>query len=92
MANGGRLDLVENASATGDWLIWPGGHGVFMSEATFGGGTVKLQGKSPNGTEIDVDGASVTANGSKAFYWPPGELRAHIATATAVYAYAVVIP
>ena len=91
MANTARATLAENASATGSAVLWPGGEGVFMAEATFGGGTVKLQMKSPNGTWIDVDGASLTAAGTKAFKAPAGEIRASIATATAVYAYAVLL-
>lgn len=90
MAKGGRVTLVANASATGSALKWPGGRGVFMAEATFGGGTVKLQTQTPNGTWIDVDGASVTAAGTKVFYLGPCLIRANIATSTAVYAYAAV--
>ena len=89
MANGYRATLAENASATGSAVHWPGGEGVFMAEATYGGGTVKLQAKSPNGTWIDVDGASTTAAGTKAFKAGAGDIRVNIATATAVYAYAV---
>lgn len=91
MAKGGRVTLVENASATGSAKQWPGGKGVFMAEATFGGGTVKLQTQTPNGTWIDVDGASVTAAGMKVFDLGPCQIRANIATATAVYAYAAVV-
>lgn len=91
MAQGGRVTLCENAAATGSALLWPGGQGVFLAEATYGGGTVKLQTKSPNGTWIDVDGASTTAAGTKVFYLGPCEIRVNIATATAVYAYAAVV-
>lgn len=83
-----RVTLVENASATGSALLYKGGRSVFMAEATFGGGTVKLQMKTPNGTWVDVAGASLTAAGVTAgLYLAPGEYRANIATATAVYAY-----
>ena len=92
MATGGRLDLLSNASATGSAAQWPGGKGVFAAEATWGGGTVKLQMKSANGTWLDVASNSLTANGITSFELPAGEIRANVATATAVYAYAVVVP
>lgn len=83
------LTLLSNASATGSAVAWPGGRGMFSAEATFGGGTVKLQYKSFNGTWIDV-GTSVTltANGIAGFELPMCEIRANVATATAVYCYA----
>jgi hypothetical protein len=84
---GYNLTLAANASADGAAVQWTGGHGFFTAEATFGGGTVKLQFKTLNGTWIDVPGASLTAAGAKEFYAPAGELRASIATATGVYAY-----
>jgi len=87
-----RATLLSNASATGSAVAWPGGRGVFMAEATWGGGTVKLQMQTPNGTWIDVDGASLTANGTKAFDAPAGQIKANVATATAVYSYAAVVP
>lgn len=88
MANSQRLSLVENASATGTGKLFKGGPATFMAEATFGGGTVKLQVQSPNGTWLDVAGGSVTAAGATAVLWlAPGLYRANIATATAVYAY-----
>jgi len=37
------ITLASNASATGSWFAWPGGRGEFRVQATFGGGTVKLQ-------------------------------------------------
>lgn len=88
MATKANLTLASNASADGAATFWYGGHGLFTAEATWGGGTVKLQFKSLNGTWLDVPSASLTANGAKEFYAPPGELRASVATATAVYAYA----
>jgi len=59
------ITLLSNASATGNWVAWPGGRGEFRVEATFGGGIFEL-------------GA--------------GEIRANVATATAVYAVALRIP
>lgn len=83
-----NLTLASNASADGSAVYWYGGRGVFTAEATFGGGTVKLQMKTLNGTWVDVSGASCTAAGTKEFFAPAGEIRASITTATAVYAYA----
>lgn len=81
------LTLLSNASATGTWLQWPGGKGAFAVEATFGGGTVKLQVKGPAGGAIDVSSATtLTAAGAGIFELPPCEIRANVATATAVYA------
>jgi hypothetical protein len=81
--------LVENASATGSAVNWPGGKGVMTAEATWGGGTVKLQFKTKNSTTyVDVPSASLTANGMVSFELPAGQIKANIATATAVYAYA----
>jgi hypothetical protein len=87
------ITLASNASATGSWFFWPGGRGEFRVEATFGGGTVKLQCKGPNGTPQDV-GADVTltASGGGIFELGAGEIRASITTATAVYAMALRIP
>ena len=79
--------LLSNASATGHWIPWPGGRGDFRAEATFGGGSVTLQCKGPNGTAIAVGSTTtLTANGRGTFELGPGEIRAAVATATAVYA------
>lgn len=91
MATG--IVLVSNASATGAWFAWPGGRGEFRVEATFGGGTVKLQCKGPNGTAQDVGvDTTLTAAGGGIFELGAGEIRCNIATATAVYAMALRIP
>lgn len=85
--------LASNASATGDWVAWPGGRGEFRVEATWGGGTVKLQCKGPNGTAQDVGtDTTLTADGGGIFELGAGEIRANVATATGVYAMALAIP
>jgi hypothetical protein len=85
--------LASNASATGAWVPWPGGRGEFRVEATFGGGTVKLQCKGPNGTAQDVGtDTTLTASGGGIFELGAGEIRCNIATATAVYAMALRVP
>lgn len=91
MATG--IVLASNASATGNWFFWPGGTGEFRVEATFGGGTVKLQCKGPNGTAQDVGpDVTLTADGGGVFFLGAGEIRCNIATATAVYAMALRVP
>lgn len=79
--------LLSNASATGDWFPWPGGKGDFRVEATFGGGSVTLQCKGPNGTAIAVSSVTtLSANGRAVFELAAGEIRAAVTTATAAYA------
>ena len=90
------LTLTANSS-TPVYQVWRGGKGMFMAEATWGGGTVKLQFQSLNGTAIDVKNpagtaASLTANGMVYFELPPGQIIVNIVTATAVFAYAIGIP
>lgn len=90
MATG--IVLASNASATGDWFMWPGGRGEFRVEGSFPG-TVKLETKGPNGTAQDVGtDVTLTAAGGGIFELGAGEIRANVATATAVYAVALRIP
>jgi len=87
------ITLLSNASATGNWFAWPGGRGEFRVQATWGGGTVKLQCKGPNGTAQDVGtDVTLTADGGGIFELGAGEIRASVTTATAVYAVALRIP
>ena len=84
--------LASNASATGDWVAWPGGRGEFRVEGSFPG-TVKLETKGPNGTAQDVGSfTTLTSAGGGIFELGAGEIRANIASATAVYAMALRIP
>jgi hypothetical protein len=81
--------LINNGSATSAAYTWKGGEGTFMTKATWGGGTVKLQVLGPDGTTyIDVGSdTTLTADGGGNFSLPAGALiRANVATATAVYA------
>ena len=66
------ITLVSNASATGSWFAWPGGRGEFRVEATFGGGTVKLQCKGPNGTALRGGTHSGSTSGGPASGGGPG--------------------
>lgn len=98
MASDATCALMVNdiAPAAGaNEVQWTGGRGMFYVKATFGGGSVKLQQKAPDGTFMDVPATvnattpSLTANGMAVFELPPGELKAVATTATGVYAYAV---
>jgi hypothetical protein len=87
------ITLASNASATGSWYPWPGGRGEFRVEASFGGGTVKLQCKGPNGTAQDVGTyTTLTADGGGVFDLGAGEIRCSITTATGVYAMVMRVP
>ncbi len=48
------LSLLNNASATGAPVRWPGGRGEFSAAGTFGGAAVSLQAQLPDGTYADV--------------------------------------
>lgn len=88
--NGHAVVLASNATTgNGTAYYWPGGRGLFMAEATWGGGTAKLQFTTPNGTYVDYPSGSLSANGGILFELPPGQIRVVIATATACYAYAI---
>lgn len=84
--------LMENGTGNGNDKVVSGGHYAFMAEATFGGGTVKLQVKLPQGTYADVTSVTLSAAGMVAGFLPPGTYRAVATTATAAYARIVRIP
>lgn len=88
------LILASNASATGSACYWLGGKGSFIVHATFGGGTVKLQYLSADGTTwVDMGTeTTLTADGGGNFEISPCYIRVNIATATGVYAVAGRIP
>lgn len=83
-----KVDLLSNAGVgNGSDKQWDGGRAVMSAEATFGGGTVKLQIKLPQGAYADVANGSLSAAGiTGALDLPPGIYRAVATTATAVYA------
>lgn len=87
MALAEAVILLENAgTGNGADKVVSGGQYAFIAEATFGGGTVKLQIKLPQGTYGDVATASLTAAGMVAVFLPAGTYRAVATTATANYA------
>lgn len=78
--------LLDNAgTGNGADVEWIGGHTSFLGESTFGGGSVKLQIKLPNGSYFDVPTASLTAAGYVNVFLPKGIYRAVATTATANY-------
>lgn len=83
----GKFVLLSNAAATGSSFAWPGGTGVFMAEATWGGGSVSLQYQLPNGAWVAAGAdTTLTANGGGVFELPPCNIRAAVSVATAAYA------
>jgi hypothetical protein len=93
MSTGAAVVLLSNAGVgNGSDVVFSGGKAAFMAEATFGGGSVKLQIKLPQGTYFDVPSASLTAAGFYVTDLPAGTYRAVAATATAVYARLAVVP
>jgi hypothetical protein len=86
MASSLHVDLLSNAgTGNGADKLWEGGKAAFLAEATFGGGSVKLQIKLPQGTYADVTLATLSAAGMVVTDLPPGTYRAVATTATAVY-------
>lgn len=85
--------LCENAGAGNQAdKVWEGGKTAFMAEGTFGGGSVKLQIKLPQGTYFDVASSSLSAAGYLVFDLPAGTYRAVTATGSAFYARLARIP
>lgn len=72
--------LLENASATGAWMPWNGGAGVFTVAGNFGGATVTLQFMGPDGVTaipMGVDTTISTAGGAY-FVFSSGRIRAAV--------------
>lgn len=92
MGHGDAVILMTNGTGNGSDVFYSGGKAAFMAEATFGGGTVKLQIKLPQGTYFDVANVSLSAAGMVVSDLPAGTYRAVATTATAVYARLARIP
>lgn len=88
------ITLLENGSATGASVPWPGFRGVLTAEGTFSGATLKLQYQTLRGTWVDVDAtnAALTSNGMFLFELPPGSIRIAVSGGppSAIYVYASV--
>jgi hypothetical protein len=84
--------LLENASATGNAVYFPGGVATFTVIANFGAGNVTLEMLGPDGTTwIASVYPAITSNSvNRAFNfinYPPGQYRATVnGGATAVWA------
>jgi len=86
-ASKGKVVLLSNEAVTSEWKQWPGGVGLFSAEATWGGGSVSLEYKLPNGTAVAAGAnTTLTANGGGLFELPPCQIRAAVVVATAAYA------
>lgn len=81
----GLILLLNNATATGNPITWPGGDGTFdVVCSTFNGATVALQMLGADGTtwlDVGVE-TTLTANGGAGFRLSPGiQLKATVRTA-----------
>lgn len=91
MASDGTLALIVNdVAATADTVArqWTGGEAAWIVSATFGGGNVTLEYKTPAGTWVPVVAAATAATYSVVKI-PPGQVRSVATTATAVYSYLI---
>ncbi len=90
--NSASVVLLSNASATGAAVQWPGGRGLFAAKGTWGGGSVALHFLLPDGVTFALAVTALSADGGIIFELPPCQIKAVVATATAVYATAARIP
>lgn len=90
MTKQGHAQLASNAGAgNGSDVMWSGGKTAFLAQATFGGGSVKLQIKVDIGgtaAYADVTSVTLSAAGMVVADLPPGTYRAVVTTSTAAYA------
>jgi len=83
------LTLLENSgAATSAEKDWGGGYGCLFGEGSFGGGTLRLEAQTPNGTWVAV-GATTTlsANGLGGFFLPECKIRVVATLGTGFFAY-----
>lgn len=80
------IPLLVNAGAgNGATKQWPGGEGVLIAVASWGGGNAQLQVLGPDGaTWINV-GSAITANGVATFKLGKSQVRVVVTTASGVY-------
>lgn len=89
-----RVDLLTDATATGDAKSWQGGKGAFLVAGDPDGGTVSLQILGPDGsTWLDVSAdTTLDAAGAAGFWLPQGQIRAEVdggSSPSGLYAIAV---
>lgn len=82
----------SNISASTAAFTLKGGKYAVAVVATFGGGSVTLQGLAFDGTTFVTVLAAFTAAGFATVDLPPGQYRLTIATATAVFASVTSVP
>lgn len=84
--------LLSNESATGDYIKWPGGRGEVRVDGTFGGATLTLQIKSPDGSSVMTVGTNTTftAEGIGGFDLGPCDLKMGVSGGTPSALYSVV--
>ncbi len=95
MARRKQYIFLENGSATSGDIDFDGGNAVFFADGTFGGATLTLQIKSPNGTYMTVGAnTTLTAAGCAGFICCAGALRVLVSggTPSGLYCYVVGIP
>ena len=88
----GAVVMMENGTGNGSAKTWVGGKTSLFAEATFGGGSVKLQVQLMSGAWFDVPSMSLTVAGYLTADLPPGTYRVVATTATAAYARIVSVP
>ena len=93
MATSKKIDMIENGAASSNEFIWPGGIGSFMVVGTWGGATISLQYKAPDGsTFVDVGtDTTLTANGGGNFELPSCVIKATVSGGPPSGVYASVI-
>ncbi len=94
LSKGHVAGLFTGISATTDQFYWRGGAGTMKVEATWGGGTVKLQFLLPDGVTWNDVGpdTTFTGNGAGDFDLSASWLRVNVATATSVDVEVATIP
>lgn len=84
LGNSADMTFFTNRTTDGAVAIdWTGGPGLFSVYGVWGGATVQLA-YSPNGgtTYIDTENASFSANATMQLSYPPGKVRATVASSS----------
>jgi hypothetical protein len=79
---GGTLLSAATTSAAGPALESPSGTYEWVVRGTWGGATAQLQFSDDNSTWIDIEGATMTANGGGIFEIAPAFIRVNLTGAT----------
>ena len=83
----------QGAAATSPTLQFAGSTWILSAEASaWGGASLKLQAKGPNGTFIDIPGAVLAANGFIEFDAARGTEIQAVITGTPTGLYAIAVP